>query len=1665
MVKASGLTALLTPHSVEYRAERGAHRVRFVGARSGVVLRGVEPMPGAVNFLVGSPDRWRAAIPTYSGVEYRGLYAGIDLRYSTQGSELKSEFTIASGADPFAIRFVYEGGERPRVLPDGSLSIAMAGEEIRERAPVAFQDVDGRRVGIPVRFTVADNGEVSFAVGAWDPSLPLVIDPVVAYSSLFGGRGMDTVYGIAADASGNAYIAGRTDSYDLPFVVGLQGSSGGGSDAFVAKVNPSGNALVYCTYVGGSGDDRAYAVAIDTAGSAYVTGTTYSRNFPVVNALQSRLGGTRNAFVIKLSATGGAPVFSTYLGGAGTDQGNAIAIDPSGYVYVAGDTTSTNFPATGYQSSSRGQQDGFVVKLSANGRTQIYGTYLGGYATDHVAALAVDSGGSVVVTGSTYSSDFPVTNGLRAYAGRQDAFVTRLNSSGSALLFSTCLGGSGGGVGSPEEGRGVALDSSGAVYVVGVAGSTDFPLVQPQQSALLGSSDAFLAVLTSAGALSRSTLYGGAGIDAANAVVVDSSGRVFVVGETTSADFPLQSAAQTRNNGDYDAFVLQLSAGGASIAYSSYLGGSGSDSALAVALDAAGNVYVGGQTLSTDFPVSGGFQTTNPGNFGGFVAKLVFTSGASPTGLSPSSGSGASQTFRAQYTADLGASTITTASLLLNTSAQTAGGCAVVYDRAQNRFTLLTDAGGSSGTSFAPGASGTSENSQCVFNAVSSAASLADKTLTLDISLTFKVAFVGAKTIFLQSANSSGSSGWQSLGSWTVSSSTPTVDLAFQSINPSSGTGADVSFAVRYTDPPSPGAINEIWLWVAASFTPGNGSSACIVRFQRTENRIYVIDNAGVGWTDGIAPGASATAANSRCSVNGGASSMSVSGTVLTLTLSLSFPSTFSGAKNVYAYAATSSANVGWSQVGSWTVPGSTTPVVSFSSLTPSSGSGVQTTFTAKFSDTLGAADVSEAWLWIAASLTPGDGSSACIVRYNRGANAFYLVDNAGSGWSAGAAPGAATTLSNNRCSLAAATSIVASSGTNFTMSVALTFASSFAGSRNIWASATGGSTESGWQAAGSWTVPASTAPTVSLSSLTPSSGSGLQATFAAKFSDTLGGSDVAEAWLWIAAAFTPGDGTSACLLRYDRGANAFYLIDNAGSGWSGGAAPGAGATLSNNRCGLAAANSSVSSSGTDFTITVALTFASSFAGAKNIWAYASGGSANSGWQAAGSWTVPGSTAPAVSLSSLTPSSGSGLQATLAAKFSDTLGAADVREAWLWIAAAFTPGDGTSACILRYDRTANAFYLIDTAGSGWSTGAAPGSSTTLSNNRCSLTAANSGASSSGTDFTLTVALTFASGFAGAKNIWAYAAGSSANSGWQAGGGWTVSAPSAGVSVSGAISGSSATSSLPMVVTDSAGANDVSEVWGWVAASFTPGDGAAACIFRYDRSSGLVFMLDDSGANWLVPATLASSATIENSRCVLDLSRSSAVASGSTLNVTIGMTFKTAFAGAKVVYGYAAGSSANSGWKQLGTWTVPGAASSTVRVSSYALLPGSGTSGSLAITASDTLGYADIAEVWLWLAAQYTPDDASAACVVRYNGSTFSLYNDAGSSWLSASPGVKVSNSRCSITGAVSKSGNDVALTVQATFTTSFKGSKAVYAYAAGAGGNSGWQQIGTWTIP
>jgi hypothetical protein len=668
LLSATGATFLLHPVEAGPRQRPGAPAqsptgtapaaagavvtLRLEGARPDPDVHGVEPLAARVNYYRGRDrSRWLEGVPTFQRVRYRDVYPGVDVVFYGTGRRLEYDFVLSPGADPRTIGLVFAGA-RPRLADDGEVVLDTAAGELRLRAPVSYQTIEGQRVPVASRFAIAGEASpapvVRIAVGPYDARHPLVIDPL-AYLITPGGSADDVAHGIAADSNRNAYVTGSTQSTD--FMGDVPGTLRGASDAFVLKLGVNG-ALVWATYFGGSGDDEGMAIAVSPEDEPFVTGFTTSNNFPteciasffgLCSPAQTARAGGRDAFVARFRSNG-VLLYSTYLGGSGDDAGLGIAV--AGRVAnVTGSTRSADFPTAGSVGTATalaGGADAFIVRVNSNGTNLSLSRYLGGTGDDEGQGVTVDGSLNILVTGSTSSADFPVLNAVfPTPRGGVDAFVTKTTMAG-AILYSTYLGGS-----DEDIGYGIAVDPGGNAFVTGMTRSSNFPrapcftppfgggtICFTIQSTRRGPSDAFVTKLDAAGVLHYSTHLGGTGDEAGLGIAVQelsAESRAVVTGFTTSSDFPGAGGLQPSPGGGLDAFLATIAADGGSVFSASYLGGPGDESGQAV-------FHRNFETWLAGF-------TTAAGDRDAFVAFLAVGDvgqaeiGLSPTGVTASSGS------------------------------------------------------------------------------------------------------------------------------------------------------------------------------------------------------------------------------------------------------------------------------------------------------------------------------------------------------------------------------------------------------------------------------------------------------------------------------------------------------------------------------------------------------------------------------------------------------------------------------------------------------------------------------------------------------------------------------------------------------------------------------------------------------------------------------------------------------------------------------------------------------------------------------------------------------------------------------------------------------------------------------------------------------------------
>lgn len=619
----------------------------IVGAAAECKLQGVDDLPGKTNYFIGSdPTKWRVGVPTFGKIRYENVYSGIDLVFYGNGRELEYDFVVHPGVDPNQIEFSIKGETSANLEESGGLALATHAGTIHFRAPVIYQQDGDLRHNIDGHFKLvgAQHGEkkLSFVLDPYDHSRTLVIDPVLDYSTYLGGSADDWAGGVAVDNAGNAYLTGTTASLNFPVTPSAvfpahDTCTSYCYDAFVAKISTTGEGLEYATYLGGSGTDYGNAIAVDASGNAYIAGTTNSTDFPTTdNALQRSCGGScsyDDAFVVKLNSSGSALLYSTYLGGSAEDSGTGIALLGNA-AYVSGFSGSTDFPiiAGAYQSSMQGQGSSFVAQLNATATALTFSTFLGEVDLfDAGGTIAVDAVGNSYVAGTTLSTTFPQTPGAfhtPFLSGlSSNMYILKLNPTGSSLVYSALIGGA-----APA---GIAVDNLGNAYVAGSAGSfspvTPGALDQPcDTGALLLKLDAAGDKLLTAAHLCPDSLW-------PVGVAFDSSYDIVFSGYTDSADLPttVGSFRSSKTSGCcFSNGVLgKVKEDGSALMYLTYFGGKSTDSPNAMAQDKAGNVYMAGFTSSTNLPIKNGIQTTNAGSLDAFLAK--FTLPVSQISVSP----------------------------------------------------------------------------------------------------------------------------------------------------------------------------------------------------------------------------------------------------------------------------------------------------------------------------------------------------------------------------------------------------------------------------------------------------------------------------------------------------------------------------------------------------------------------------------------------------------------------------------------------------------------------------------------------------------------------------------------------------------------------------------------------------------------------------------------------------------------------------------------------------------------------------------------------------------------------------------------------------------------------------------------------------------------------
>ena len=608
-------------------------KVQYTGANQ-VMPIGQEELAHQRNYFRGNdPSKWQTGVPSYQKVIYEDLYDGIDLVFYTTEQGVKYDFVVSPGADPEQICWSYKGADEVYIDVEEKLHIITSVGELVEEVPFSYQIDDGKSIPVISHYRIVDK-KAGFKIGNYDSSLTLVIDPLL-YSTYVAGDRAEEARGIKLDSKGNVYVTGYSRSDDFPTTSGCFDDShsedGNKPDVFVCKLNSDGTDLIFSTFVGGDNWDEAMSIELDADNNIYVCGYTLSSDFPTTaDCFDDSLNGSRDAFAFKLNPDGSDLIYSTHIGGEGTDVGSDIALDSENNTYIVGYTYSSDFPTSpDCYDDSQNETDGFISKLKYDGTSIMYSTFIGGSDTDYIHSIALDAENNVYITGQTHSSDFPTTLGCYddAYHTDSDVFVCKVSLDGNEeedMQYSTFIGGD-----EQESGHSIALDAENNSYVVGQTSSFDFPTTPGcYDDAYNSSGDIFLCKVNPEGSnLVYSTYIGGDKEDAGEELILNSDNDVYLTGYTESPDFPTTwgSFDESYNDG-YEAFITKVNWNGSDILYSTFIGGGGWDYGKGIVIDSNENAYITGRTYSSDFPTTSGvYDDSYNASADLFVSKLHLT--------------------------------------------------------------------------------------------------------------------------------------------------------------------------------------------------------------------------------------------------------------------------------------------------------------------------------------------------------------------------------------------------------------------------------------------------------------------------------------------------------------------------------------------------------------------------------------------------------------------------------------------------------------------------------------------------------------------------------------------------------------------------------------------------------------------------------------------------------------------------------------------------------------------------------------------------------------------------------------------------------------------------------------------------------------------------------
>lgn len=1049
-----GWLALTMPPQAGSGGDPERVELRWLGAQPGIRITGEQRTEATFNYFVGNdPSRWVAGLPAYQKVRMEGVYPGIDLLIYVREREAEFDYVVHPGAEPAAIRWTMErvgqgsAANAFRVDEEGALCAPGMDNPWVLRAPVAFQG----EVPVEARFIALGGGVWGVKTGPYDPDRALLIDPVLSYSSFHGGAQFDQANAILSDSTNHIYVAGETWSTDLGNGT-PQGYKKSGKDMFVAKFAPDGKTLLSRTYLGGNGDDIPTALRL-YGNDLYIAGESSSGDLPgLAGRYQSMNRGGKDGFITRMGITSPWTVLgSTYLGGAGSDRVNALAIDLSGSVYVAGLAGSTDFPVSSSFGLTipGGGSDAFVAKLSNDLSALSWSGVYGGSGGDQAYGLALGAANTVWFAGTTSSPTLPTVNAVQtALSGSYDCFLARVPDTGAALLTSTYLGGS-----NSDFCYALTVDGAGNPIVAGSSASTNFPVTPGvYQPARGGSYDAVLAKWdTATNSVAWATYLGGTSSDSANVVYIDSDGAVCAAGHTQSSNFPTMDPVQATLGGVVDGFLSCVNSTATALPFSTYLGGADEDRVLGVTRRTDTWTVAVGLTHSGNFPITANArQPLRPGNGDAFITAIARgAANVAPANVSVTPSNGNTETAELTYLLEdmNGSQDIRYFYGLIHNVVSTVGGCYFRYEPDTNLIVLLNDAGSSWVGSARMGEAKTLTNSQCILDAARSAAWAHGTRMSIRMRISFRAGFGGPKSLLMFVQDRAGTvAGWQLRGGWTVPQLAGNVQPAVTYFQPNSGTFPSTLFVVRAVDANGATDLKELHLLANGSLSY---PTSCYVVYNQVTNQLRLLNDSTTVFLGPLTPGVSGTIENSSCVLSAGYSAATKSGDSLTLSVYLSFKDAAAGVNNLWTLVSDqSNAFLGWQSQGSFTVPIGPAYVKPAAQSVTVSPQGTKLRFTLTGTDANGGEDIKDFYFLGNATLSNPGG---CYVLVRRIAQQVLLLNDAGNAWVGSGAIGASQVIENSQCQINLAEVSTSFEGTTAQATLDIQFKAAFTGQKNAW--------------------------------------------------------------------------------------------------------------------------------------------------------------------------------------------------------------------------------------------------------------------------------------------------------------------------------------------------------------------------------------------------------------------------------------------------------------------------------------------------------------------------------------------------------------------------------------------------------------------------------------